>query len=254
MLLLDLTHTSHTQSQTGIQRVTRALHRTLAPSGDVRSVCYDPFLRAWRSLQSWEVANLDEPRDVANGRGAKWPWHVRLTGRVCRMLGATGTPPIGDALIVPEVFSAATARAFPTLVSSVRGPRVALFHDDIALKYPELSPSKTVARFPAYLQELLAFDGIAAISKDSAESLQAYWQWLGVKQTPRVLALPLAVEISSSRTTSIAAPDTEPTVLFIGSVEGRKKHLALLEGCETVWANNKRLTSHFIWHSPHQKG
>ncbi len=170
------------------------------------------------------------------------------------MLGATGTTPIGDALIVPEVFSPATARAFPTLFSSVRGPRVALFHDDIALKYPELSPSKTVARFPAYLQELLAFDGIAAISKDSAESLQAYWQWLGVKQTPRVLALPLAVEISSSRTTSIAAPDTEPTVLFIGSVEGRKNHLALLEACESLWTKNKRFTLHLIGLSHPQTG
>ncbi len=52
----------------------------------------------------------------------------------------------------------------------MRGPRVAVFHDAIGLKLPELTPPGTVARLPAYLRELLLFDGIAAVSEDSATS------------------------------------------------------------------------------------
>lgn len=103
-------------------------------------------------------------------------------------------PAAAEGLIVPELFSAQTAAALPGLMARVRGPRVAIFHDAIALKYPELSPAKTVARFPAYLEELLAFDGIPAVSADSRDSLIDYWRWLGVTQTPPVIALPLGLE------------------------------------------------------------
>ena len=55
-------------------------------------------------------------------------------------------------------------------------------------------PAKTVARFPAYLHKLLAFDGIAAVSADSRDSLLDYWRWLGVRATPPVQAIPLGVD------------------------------------------------------------
>jgi len=86
-------------------------------------------------------------------------------------------------LLVPEVFSPAVAAALPALVAATHGPRVALFHDAIALRFPELTPPKTVARFPAYLRELLMFDGIAAVSEDSRQSLLEYWRWLGLGPT-----------------------------------------------------------------------
>src|SRR5690606_15169411 len=150
-----------------------------------------------------------------------------------------------------ELFSPAAARAHPALFAATRGPRVALFHDAIALQLPELTPAKTVARFPAYLTELLAFDGIAAVSEDSRATLLAYWDWLGVREIPRVAAIGLGLDRARTaagdgdlaRRTDAPTP---PTVLSVGSLEGRKNHLALLEACEQLWSRGSRFSLHLI--------
>ncbi|PTY04648.1 glycosyltransferase family 1 protein [Opitutaceae bacterium EW11] len=241
MLLIDLSHTSHTTAQTGIQRVCRALLAELSRTQPVEPITFDPFERGWRALRGWERANLSSTIPV-HTRGARWPMRARLAGKARRFLKRTPVPH-GDGLLVPEVFSAAVAAGFRPLLASIGGPRVALFHDAIALKYPELTPQKTVARFPHYLQELLAFDGVAAVSEDSRASLVDYWKWLGVASSPPVVAVPLPLgrdvpEKRDYREVTAAASKPEeppPVVLVVGSIEGRKNHLALLEACERVW-------------------
>ena len=44
------------------------------------------------------------------------------------------------------IFSPAVAGALPALFARVGGPRVAIFHDAIALQLPDLTPPKSVAR------------------------------------------------------------------------------------------------------------
>ena len=123
----------------------------------------------------------------------------------------------------------------------ISGPRVALFHDATALRVPELSPRKTVTRYPAYLQELLCFDGIAAISEASHVELIEYWRWLGVADPPPVIGLPLGVHPPVSAPFGhTTATDAAPVVLCVGSIEGRKNHPALLEACETLWQRGLR--------------
>ena len=101
------------------------------------------------------------------------------------------------------------------------------------LKFPELTPVATVARLPAYLRELLQFDGIAAVSEDSAASLRDYWHWLGVNDAPVVHAIPLGIESSDARRMCRAAGS--PRILCVGTIEGRKNHPALLEASESLW-------------------
>jgi glycosyltransferase involved in cell wall biosynthesis len=245
-LLLDLTHTSHTRARTGIQRVTRALHAALG-DGAV-AITHDPHLAAWRPLEPWELANLTA-NSTAEKRGARWPLGAKLRGHSCRWLGA-GAPelPAASGLLVPEVFSPAVAAALPALFAAARGPRVALFHDAIALKFPELTPTKTVARFPAYLHELLAFDGIAAVSEDSRDSLRDYWRWLGVPRTPPVHAIPLGVDkvCQLMDDKSPASSAGAPVVLSVGTIEGRKNHLALLDAAEQLWARGMKFELRLI--------
>jgi glycosyltransferase involved in cell wall biosynthesis len=133
----------------------------------------------------------------------------------------------------------------PTLFAAVAGPRVALFHDAIALKFPELTPAKTVGRFPAYLQELLAFDGIAAISDESRDSLRDYWRWLGVASSPPVETIPLAIDPAPAMAPA-AANSARPVVLSVGSIEGRKNHLVLLDACEQLWAQGAAFELHLV--------
>lgn len=244
--LLDLTHTSHTRARTGIQRVARSLCEALG--GAALPVTHDPYLRAWRPLEDWEQANLAATAP-AQKRGAHWPLAARWRGRTRRWFGGgkdgsetTLEGAVSAGLLVPEVFSPAAAAALPALLAATRGPRVAVFHDAIALKYPELTPTKTVARFPGYLRELLAFDGIAANSEDSRVSLLDYWKWLGVSDAPPVAAIPLGVSVPARRAQGDARPVSAtaatgggPVILSVGSIEARKNHLALLEACETLW-------------------
>jgi len=226
-LLLDLSHTSHTRARTGVQRVARALDGEL--NGAIGAITWDPYADCWRPLTPWERDNLrsDSP---ARKRGADWPLSARWGGWLQR--GRRRAPPAGAALIVPEIFSPAVAAALPRLFAAVTGPRVALFHDALALQYPEYSAPNTVARFPAYLRDLLQFDGIAAVSEDSRAALVDYWRWLGVPSAPPVAALPLGIDRPSARAAAAAAP---PVILCVSSLEGRKNHLALLAAAESLW-------------------
>ncbi len=269
MLLLDLTNTSHTRARTGVQRVARQLHAALCAQGGEIAVCFDPWQKTWRTLEPWEEKNLAAEAAAAS-RGASWPWRARLRGALRRRLGrasplASRLPPSASAsLLVPEIFSTGVAAALPALFAQARGPRVAIFHDAIALKLPELTPAKTVARFPAYLRELLAFDGIAANSEDSRQSLLYYWQWLGVSNPPPVEAIPLGLSLPAPGAGSISNLRSVPrqsrhqtisnSILCVGSVEGRKNHLALLDACEQLWARGLHFELHLIGLSHPQTG
>jgi glycosyltransferase involved in cell wall biosynthesis len=235
--LFDLTHTSHTRARTGIQRVTRSLYREFGATAT--AVTHDPFLGAWRPLEKWEFANL--AADTASPtRRAQWPLSARWRGRWRRATGRIGaSAPRGDyqGFLTAELFSAQVGANLPEIF-----PRVAVFHDAIALRFPELTPAGTVARFPGYLRELLQFDGIAAVSEDSRASLVDYWRWLGVAHPPPVIALPLGVDsvchpIGDKRTEGVP-----PVVLSVGTLEGRKNHLALLEACEELWSRGVKFT------------
>ena len=271
-ILIDLTHTSHTRARTGIQRVARSLHTALG--SDARAITYDPHARTWRALELWETESLTAA--PSEKRGTTWPLSAQLRGLAHRLLGSSGATSLhaprstlhaSFGLLVPEVFSADTAAVLPELLNAVAGPRVAIFHDAIALKFPELTPTKTVARFPGYLRELLAFDGIAAVSEDSRDSLRDYWRWLGIAHPPPVQAIPLGTDSvchvlrdkppapATSSPPFVAVADTQrsplsaqpiPTILSVGSLEGRKNHLALLDACEQLWSTGARFELRLI--------
>ena len=245
MILFEASHTSHTRAQTGVQRVVRAMYAALSQRESIEPVCFDPHQAAWRSLQVWEKESLSDTTGAGSThRSANWPLSARLAGYARQLFNTRSTCPEGRALIAPEIFSAKIAHAHPALFQRVRGPRVAVFHDAVALKLPEFTPSKTVARFPAYLHELLAFDGVAAVSEDSRQCLLDFWSWAGVRNPPPVVTIANAIGTEKQLAALREAPDKAPTssplptILSVGSLEGRKNHLALLDACEQLWSQN----------------
>lgn len=234
MLLYDATHTSHTRAQTGIQRVVRSLYAELEKRHRAAPICFDPHQHAWRALDRGELAALRDRGGVSQSRGAKWTLTQKLAGRARRLVGQRPTLPAAHGLLVPELFGIGVARQLPALLASVRGPRVAVFHDAIGLKFPELTPPATVARLPGYLVELAQFDGIAAVSEDSAASLRNFWRWAGVTQPPPVRAVPNGVD---PVVTHPPVPAAVPRVLCVSTIEGRKNHLALLEAAAALWSD-----------------
>ena len=235
MLLFDATHTSHSRAQTGIQRVCRSLFAELERRGAASAICFDPYLQGWRSLDSGELARLRD-RSGAGGhsRSAQWPLHRQVVGHMRRLTGRQPQLPESTGAIFPELFSAKIGANVTELGRLVKGPRIALFHDSIGLKYPELTPLGTVARLPAYLRELLQFDGVAAISEDSAACLREFWAWLGVPDAPPVQPIPLGIDPLPA-TEAGSAPRGIPRILCVSTIEGRKNHGSLLEAAESLW-------------------
>ena len=270
-ILLDLSHTSHTRARTGIQRVARSLWRELGPAA--APVTFDPHQRTWRPLDPWELKNLATD-SFSLKRGASWPVTAQLRGHTRRLLGhqALNAQPSplapNSGLLFPELFTPAVAAALPALFAATTGPRVAVFHDAIALKFPELTPAKTVARFPSYLRELLAFDGIAANSEDSSATLLSYWDWLGIPPSsrPAVTVIPLGIDpvchLMDDKPLGLAAEKSKsrireseiPTILSVGSLEGRKNHLALLDACESLWSTGENFELHLVGLAQAQTG
>jgi glycosyltransferase involved in cell wall biosynthesis len=234
MLLLDLTHTSHTPANTGIQRLARSLFAALERRTDVAPVCLDPFADAWRPLDETELRLARGAEPVGGHRGSRWTLGQKLRGWSQRMIRREPELPAANGLICPELFSPAVAARLRELAATVDGPRVGFFFDAIPLTHPELTPSKTVARFPGFMQELLWFDGIAAISQTSADYLTGYWRWLGATNTPAVTVVPLGVDLPPIATAPTSA--NPPQLLCVSSIEGRKNHLALLAAVESLWS------------------
>lgn len=234
-LLYDASHTSHTHAQTGIQRVVRSLFAELEARGPVAPLCFDPHEHSWRTLRAGELTTLRDRANAGGSRGAKWTVAQKFAGRARRLVGRRTPLPAASGLLVPELFSTKVAAQLPALLAHVRGPRVAVFHDAIGLKFPELTPPATVARLPAYLIELSQFDGVAAVSEDSAESLREFWRWAGVTRPPPVQTIPLGIDDCRAKCNSPAEPTSRPRVLCVSTIEGRKNHLALLEAAEMLW-------------------
>lgn len=248
MLLFDATHTSHTFAQTGIQRVTRSLFNELARQQPVTGICHDPYQKVWRTLTPGEMVHLQPSQPGAGSRKSQWTFRQRFFGRWRRRLGLRAALPSASSFICPEFFSAKVGSCLPEIFNQVSGPRAAIFYDAIPLQYPELTPSGTVARYPAYLRELLCFDGVAAISENSAQILRDYWGWLGVTDQPPVIAIPLAITRHLSRDESAAAepPTKYPRILCVCTIEGRKNHVALLDACAELWAQGEKFELELI--------
>lgn len=245
MILFDLTHTAHSQARTGIQRQARAIFLSAQRQAAIAPICFDPYASAWRPLDPAEQLCASSEPVPTQRRRAAWRTSRKLRSWFQRVTRTIEPLPAGDAFACLEIFSPRVAEKLPEVFAKVRGPRVAFFFDTIPLTHPEFTPAKTVARFPAYLQELLQFDGIAANSRYTADSLLGYWRWLGCTKVPEVTVLPLGVE--RLPVASVATPqNTMPQVLCVGSIEGRKNHLALLAAAESLWANNLRFELRLI--------
>lgn len=245
VILIDVSVTCHCPVQTGVQRVTRCLYRELSQIAEVTPVTFDPYAACWRTLDEVELQTLtapEAPRSNRRRRRAYWNWSQRLRGWRNRN---TGEPRklVGDfsALIVPEIFSAEIAAQHPTLFAHVTGPKVALFHDIIPLQLKELTPAQSVARFPDYLNELCHFDHIVTNSQNTARDLLAHWKGLAATHPP-VEAIPLAGREAHTASTPIAGNQAFARILSVGTLEGRKNHLTLLNAAEQLWAQGSEFS------------
>lgn len=236
-ILFDCTHTSHCTANTGVQRVTRRLAEALAEITAITPVVCDPYAGVWRKVGDAECRRLTPQGDIRPGtkRSAVWDIKSRWTGYIARF-GLRQTPhlPKSGAAVLPEVFGDHRADGMVgRLRESVDGPVIAIFHDLIPLQMPVETPLGTLASFRRYLKELATVDIIAAVSAASADALRAQWEREGISSLPRIVVIPLATDKPGK--ISPLPENSTPRILCVGSLEGRKNHVALLEAAETLW-------------------
>ncbi len=236
MLAIDTSTTSDTLANTGIQRVVRALTSALSVLTQTKPVRLNNAKGIWEILNRKELENLtsNPNRQPAGHRGTKRNQR-KWTFSALKIPVATGLQGMDfSGFIEPELFTSKVFSNLEPFLKGCPGPSLALYYDATSLTLPELSPKENTHRFPYYLQELLYFDGIAAISETSKHELLDYWQWLGIKKHPVVKSIPLAVdEILEGYTPK--GPFLNPTILCVGSIEGRKNQVSLLHAAEKLW-------------------
>ncbi|MDB6126624.1 MAG: glycosyl transferase group 1, partial [Verrucomicrobia bacterium] len=144
----------------------------------------------------------------------------------------------GDWFFTAELFSEDERPGFTEFLVSSPGRKMAVFHDAIPLKFPEITWPKSVARHPGYMKLLSSFDHVFADSAASRDELAGFWRWQGVERVPSVEVLALGADFDDSpRVLSItAASGTIPVLLSVGIVEPRKNQMLLLDVAEELWS------------------
>jgi len=260
MFLVDLSHTARCPSNTGIQRVCREFFRqarAVEGQGAVAATIHDPFYGRWREPIDYEWNLIEWNAKIVPGkkRGARWRAQDKIRGKLSSMGLPMGLQALNDdalagaeAFIAPEIFYPETHKAYSTIFPKIKGPKVAVFYDLIALRLPQFTPAGTVKRFETYLNELRDFDGVAAISAASRDDLVAHWRQQGVTDHPPVEAVPLGVDFSNIDLSNAPQPDPNapPTALFVSTFEGRKNQIALLEAAELLWADGVKFNLQFV--------
>ena len=104
-----------------------------------------------------------------------------------------------EGFIEPEIFKNQIFESLHANLKLVNGPSLALYYDATPITLPELSPRNNTRRFPYYLQQLLQFDGVAAISQSSKAELESYWGLAGSKKTAGATSNTLGVNLAHTR-------------------------------------------------------
>jgi glycosyltransferase involved in cell wall biosynthesis len=242
-IVVDLTHTSHCPVLTGVQRVSQEVFRHLAAlDASPKAIIYDRYAKCWRSPDAVEHGRLTSANlpPARNQTRQNWTLGQQWRGRFGLVREANWPSLRGASLLAPEIFGERNFRAYATLRAHLGGAAGAIFHDAVALRLPQFSQPSTVARFPAYLRELATFDGIAANSKASRNELLDQWDRLRLRATPPVVAIPLGVEPPAASPSPSPADNGAPLVLSVGTLEGRKNQISLIEAAELLWREGRR--------------
>lgn len=242
-LLVDVSHTSRCISPTGVQRVSRAACLELERRGLALPVAFDRWRGEWRVLSREERDTLDTPRHG----GPRQSIHLRdalrgAASRVLPALDASRRIPEGRyaGLLVVEKVESRRARELARLRPRLAGPRVAVVHDLIPVKYPQFATRRSRREFGAYLDTLRCYDGVAAVSEASRRDLIEYWTARGTERLPPVTVIAPATDPVAGPPRPWSGGNGPPVVLMVATLEPRKNQITVLCACEALWRRGTR--------------
>ncbi len=240
MIYLDVTSSCKSPVNSGVQRAVRGIFRSLGQAGaPVTPVAWDARLGSYCTLSGRERGFLEAPfragrqAEAEPGRRANPAGVFSQLARAVRRRGAridlAALMSARDTLFVPEIFQdnrVAFLRAFPRR-------KVAVCHDAIAWRRPEITPAANAAGVRDYLGALDTMNAVIAVSAETRDELRAFWVEAGHEPAP-ITVLGWPVDHSGKARPAAPAPES-PRILCVGTFEPRKNHLALLEAARRLW-------------------
>lgn len=251
-IAIDTSRTALKGGASGIPRVTRAICSELGRRHIGKSIVFDSLLHAWRPVTPQEARNLESERPRNSHPVRRKVAHTLrqlpdLLKRRALANSLAESHPF-DALLLPEIFWEKNYRALPRL--HTHGPTIAICHDLIALQLPQYAAAETVRRFPHYVRELAGLHGVACVSKSAAEDLRLYWQEHAIHPRASIGIVPLGEDGILPDPTQLDLLDAPPPqnatplILCVGTIEGRKNHIGLLDAAESLWQRGIRFELH----------
>lgn len=241
ILYLYVDHTCNCSTNTGVQRVTRALATSLERRGEcVRYVKWDS--NSGQCL----LINASERRQLARWNGPPISEHdIELYPPAGQPQAPVPAHSIGENhwLIVPEVTHITFHKQAVTGDLLLWSKRVGLkagfvFYDAIPLRRKELREMSQ--KHIVYMQQLLLADVVWPISEWSSNDLVAYWidHELADKTTlPEVQAISLSGE-SSRRNRVTRLQTSKNLILSVGTIDARKNQVRLIQAFEAFRRQN----------------
>lgn len=235
-IYLDVTSSCKSPVNTGVQRAVRGIFRSLSQAGaPVTPLAWDPGLAAYCALSERERGFLEAPfrllgrPEAVPGRHANPAGVFSKLARALRRRRSRVALDAGCTLFVPEIFQDNRAAFFGTFP----GRKVAVCHDLIAWRRPEITPVANQQGVREYLAALGQMTAVIAVSEETRAELLAFWREAGQDPAP-VTVLGWPVDHSGEARPRTPAP-MAARVLCVGTFEPRKNHLALLEAARQLW-------------------
>ena len=249
-IYVAVTHTSHTLDNTGIQRVTRCLCRALEQDYPASSfVSWNEELGILTLLEKRQAECLSaycgpvntEPKTDVTIAPA-WIGHLpiprvyrRKVRESWRRRNARFEFRKGGFLLIPEWVTRPQMLNLVSFAAEKKLRTVAIFHDAIAIDYPDLVSEKFRENHMAYLKAMTHCDLVLANSRHSWKRFQRFVKEDG-EGNPIVDYVELAGEIPGvSRNVEPNSMNGTIRALCVGSLDPRKNHQRLIRAFEYVW-------------------
>jgi glycosyltransferase involved in cell wall biosynthesis len=260
-IYLAVTHTSHTLDNTGIQRVTRCLCRALEVGHPAANfVSWNDSIGGLTLLDENQASNLGAyygPQDTQPRTDLKltpgWISHLPVPRKYRRKIreawrrkNAHFKFRKGGYLIIPEWVSGDQMHDLVGFAKAQKLKSVAIFHDAIAIDYPDLVNAKFRENHMAYLKAMTHCDLVLANSSDSFERFERFVVEDGEGQ-PIVDYVDLAGEIPGTKRNTQKQNLSNPIrALCVGSLDPRKNHKRLIQAFEKLWESEAGLNLELV--------
>jgi len=246
MIYADVTSACLLPLQSGIPRTTRGVYRLLDghDQGNITPIVWQPFRGGYTQLSDRARSLLQDPF-ASRPRSKRAPRDSTLP-----LLWASfsdllhGWPPAvplaqrmqpSDTLLLTSIFPDNRLEYLERVVA-IPGSTVAIFHDAIPMRDPNVAPWEKRRHLKTLLL-LSKMGAVIAVSQAASDDLQRLWRKHGIVARASVYVIPWPVPFATSRPEFSEPPWTKKRVLYVSRLKQVKNHTVLFAACTKLWGD-----------------